>query len=183
MSRNALVGAGPEIHRHGRPRASLRRSNQATIRIAGCDPDALLFSFVTDLEALGEWNDLVHDVVDVPDRLVHGAVWRVETEQGAMRWVSRSTVIEFDPVRRRFSHRSGTDDGNPSFTEWSWAVGEDSGTVLTVSWELHPHTRLRRWFLAPYRSRRLRSAVPTSLQRLADAMERRMATRTNSTTE
>jgi hypothetical protein len=87
---------------------------------------------------------------------------------GPLRWISRSTVVEHDPESMVFAFRSGTDDGNPSYAEWRWSVTADGdGTILEVSWRLCPRTALRRWLLAPYRARRLRREVPTSLADLA----------------
>jgi hypothetical protein len=88
---------------------------------------------------------------------------------GAMRWKSRSRCEELDPVARRFRHRSGTDDGNPSYALWAWEVVPDGdNSSVMVSWELHPVTLLRRVAMSRMRQRMLsRNEVQASLQTLA----------------
>jgi len=143
--------------------------NRASILIAR--PPAEVFAFITDIDRLPTWNDLITGVVTRPHDLQPGAVWKVSLAQGPMRWVSRSTVVEHDPQCLRFVHRSGTDDDNPSFALWNWHVIQHPiGSELTVAWSINPRTRLRRWMLAPLRARRLRAEVPASLDRLRSAL-------------
>lgn len=92
-------------------------------------------------------------------------------QHGPVSWISRSTVVAYDRAACVFLHRSGTDDGNPSYAEWCWTAAADgAGTALTVRWSLHPAGRIRRRLLAPYRARRLRDEVPASLDRLVAAL-------------
>lgn len=141
--------------------------NKASIRIPARRPTEV-FDLVTDIGALPGWNDLIAEIVERPAILRPGAVWKVRMQQGPMSWTSRSTVVVHDRAAGLFIHRSGTDDGNPSYTEWRWTVAPDGdATILTVSWKLRPATRFRRLVMAPYRARRLRREVPTSLDRLA----------------
>jgi uncharacterized protein YndB with AHSA1/START domain len=144
--------------------------NRASIVIAR--PPAEVFAFITDVDQLPAWNDLITGVVSKPADLQPGSVWKVSLAQGPMRWVSRSTVVEHDPTLGRFIYRSGTDDDNPSYAMWSWQVTPHPlGSELTVSWSVNPRTRIRRWVLAPLRARRLRAEVPTSLERLRTALD------------
>jgi hypothetical protein len=58
---------------------------------------------------------------------------------------------------------------------WSWQVAPHTrGSELMVSWSVNPRTRVRRWLLAPLRERRLRTEVPTSLERLRQVLEDRV---------
>jgi hypothetical protein len=87
-------------------------------------------------------------------------------------WASRSTLLDHDPARRSFRYRSCTDDGNPSWAEWTWTVTpvDDQRSRVSVSWELHPATFWRRTLLARIRARQLgRTELPRSLSRLAKA--------------
>lgn len=147
----------------------MNQRNRASIVIAR--PPSEVFAFITDIDRLPTWNDLITDIVTRPAELQPGAVWKVSMAQGPMRWVSRSTVVEYDPQHLRFVYRSGTDDDNPSFAMWSWqVVRHPTGSELTVSWSVNPRTRIRRWLLAPIRARRLGAEVPTSLVRLRSAL-------------
>jgi hypothetical protein len=149
-----------------------RGRNEAHVDVRSCDPETA-FAMITDLDALASWNDQIAEVVERPPALAPGAIWKVRMQQGPMRWVSRSTVIELDADRHVFVHRSGTDDDNPSWSEWRWRVlPAGDGSRIEVGWTLHPRTRLRRLLLAPYRSRRLRREVPVSLERLAAVLQR-----------
>jgi hypothetical protein len=115
--------------------------------------------------------------VERPAQLLPGAVWKVRMHDGALRWTSRTVVVAYDPAARTLVHRSGTDDDNPSYSEWSWTVTPaGTGSTLTVSWELHPRTWVRRVLVAPMRARRLQREVPASLAKLAKLAERRAAT-------
>ena len=151
-------------NRAARPQAT------ADVRVR-CSPTAA-FELLTDLDRLAEWNALIDAVVDRPAELTPGAVWKVAMRKGGMRWVSRSEVVTHDPSARRFTYRSGTDDGNPSYSEWSWSCDADGeGTIVRVGWRLHPVTRLRRWLIAPLRARMLRREVPVSMEALRALLE------------
>lgn len=140
-------------------------------------PD-LVFDVVTDLAALTRWNAVVVEVTDTPPELVPGAQWVVRCRAKGMSWSSRSTLLELDPAGRRFAHRSGTDDGNPSYADWRWTVRPTGGGCrLQVEWQLHPRTTLRRLVLAPVRARMLRREVAVSLDALAQLVAARQAER------
>jgi hypothetical protein len=88
-----------------------------------------------------------------------------------MTWPSRTRVITVDPDARRFVHRSVSDDGNPSFTIWTWTVTEaPGGARVTVSWDPNPRTFWRRHIVVHWRRRCLRRQVPRSLRALAAAL-------------
>lgn len=135
-------------------------------------PAEAVFSTVTDVDRLPEWNDAIRAVLERPERLEPGAQWVVRMHAMGQSWPSRATVLEHDAARRRFRYRAQTDDGNPSYSEWTWSVaplGAEQCEV-TVSWDLQPQTFWRRTLLVRMRGRALRRReVPASLQRLADA--------------
>ena len=147
----------------------LHGSAAATV---GAPPDRV-FRLITDVSRLPEWNAIMTEVVDAPAELIEGSEWVVAFKaMNAMRWRSRSRCEELDPVARRFRHRSGTDDGNPSYALWTWEVlssGEKS--TVKVSWELHPVTVMRRVALSRVRQRMLSGEVEASLQALARLAE------------
>jgi uncharacterized protein YndB with AHSA1/START domain len=146
------------------------RRGSATATLAAA-PDAA-FALLTDVDRLPEWNAIMAGVVERPEALVSGAQWVVEFRALGQSWRSRSQLEELDPARRLFVYRSGTDDGNPSYARWRWAV-EDAGdgrSRVTASWDLHPATFWRRWLLAPVRSRQLQREVPASIAALGRAL-------------
>jgi uncharacterized protein YndB with AHSA1/START domain len=131
-----------------------------------------VFATLTDLDRLPEWNRAISAVVEQPERLEPGAEWIVQMHALGQSWASRSKVLDYEPVQRRFQYRSCTDDGNPSWAEWTWTVTQIDATRsrVTVSWELHPMTFWRRLLLVRIRSRQLRTGeLPGSLSRLAQA--------------
>ena len=136
-----------------------------------------VFGVVTDVAGLPSWNAAMTSVVAQPDRLDPGSEWVVEFHALGQTWRSRSTVEVLDTRARRFSYRSGTDDGNPSYARWTWEVAEDPvGSRVTVSWTLHPITFWRRLLLVRIRSRQLaRQEVPASLAALRAAAVSRVA--------
>ena len=133
--------------------------------VVGVPPD-VVFQLVTDVERLPEWNALITRVVEpladcAPDR-----EWVVEMRAMGNSWHSRSRVLAYDATARRFSYRSCTDDGNPSYGVWNWQIDPDAdshGAHVVVSWELHPRTFWRRTLMAPMRNRQLRGEVRSSL--------------------
>lgn len=133
-------------------------------------PDTV-FGIVTDISGLPSWNAAMTAVVDQPERLEVGAEWVVEFHALGQTWRSRSVLEELDVAARRFTYRSGTDDGNPSYARWTWVVEQDGrGSRVTVQWSLHPVTFWRRVLLVRIRGRQLaRREVPTSLAALAAA--------------
>ena len=127
-----------------------------------------VFTAVTDLDGLPEWNAIMRSVIERPATLEPAAQWVVEFTAMGQTWRSRSTLDELDPERRRFVYRSGTDDGNPSVAEWAWTVDDDPvGSKVTVTWVLRPATFLRRVLLVRIRSRQLTREVEASLTALA----------------
>ena len=78
------------------------------------------------------------------------------------------TVVDLDTSSRRFTYRSQTDDGNPSYAEWSWHVTDaGGGCKVTVAYTLHPVTFWRRVLLAKIRTRQLHRELASSLEGLA----------------
>jgi uncharacterized protein YndB with AHSA1/START domain len=146
-------------------------------RYVGAPPD-VVFGLVTDLDRLPEWNDLITGLAQRPARLKPGAEWVVTISMKGVRWRSRSVVLEHDPVRRRFSHRSKRDDRNPSHSFWTWQVDpEGEGSRLTLSWDFRYETPLRRLFVRRLRSAQIVREAPASLAALAALAEREAARR------
>lgn len=137
-------------------------------------PPAAVFDVVTDIDRLPEWNKIIQRVVESPDALGVGAEWVVAVKPPGMpEWLSRSEVLEHDPVGHRFRYRTRTEDGNPSFADWEWrAEAADGDSTVTVSWELHPVTFARRVLLSRMRNRALRREVPVSIQALGSIVVR-----------
>ncbi len=131
-------------------------------------PDSV-FRLISTPALLAEWNRAIVRVVDAPAQLSPGAEWVVQLSALGQSWRSRSTVLELDPDTRRFTYRSQTDDGNPSYADWSWQVADaPDGCEVTVSFALHAVTFWRRVLLANIRARQLRRReVPASLRALA----------------
>lgn len=124
-------------------------------RIIDASPDEV-FSTVTDVARLPEWNTAITAVIQRPERLEVGAQWVVEMHALCQTWRSRSVVETLHPLGRCFAYRSVTDDGNPSYALWTWVVaGHPEGTLVTVASELHPRTFWRRVLLVRIRSRQL----------------------------
>jgi uncharacterized protein YndB with AHSA1/START domain len=129
----------------------------------------VVFATVTDIGRLPEWNARITSVVEAPAALTIGAQWVVELHALGQTWRSRSTLEDLDVPARRFAYRAMTDDGNPSYAQWTWTVAEtSSGSRATVAWTLHPATFWRRVLLARIRARQLaRTELPASLAALA----------------
>jgi uncharacterized protein YndB with AHSA1/START domain len=128
-----------------------------------------VFQIVTDPKRLPEWNRAIVRLIEAPEQLTTGSVWVVEVAALGQSWQSRSTVTRLDTASRRFSYRTQTDDGNPSYTDWSWRV-EDApgGCVVAVSLALNPATFWRRVLLAKIRGRQIRRReLPGSLDKLS----------------
>ncbi len=115
-----------------------------------------VFSVVTDVSRLPEWNSAITAVIEQPNPLKPGAEWTVEMRALGQRWHSRSVVEALDPTGRCFAYKSVTDDGNPSYALWTWLVADHmNGSHVTVACELHPLTFWRRALLVRIRSRQL----------------------------
>jgi uncharacterized protein YndB with AHSA1/START domain len=143
------------------------REQTATRFVAAAPGD--VFALITAPERLPEWNDAIVRVVDAPQQLSVGAEWVVQLSALGQSWHSRSIVLDLDPGTRNFSYRSQTDDGNPSYAEWSWHVADaPAGCEVTVGLALHPATFWRRVLLARVRAWQLRRReIPASLAALA----------------
>lgn len=130
------------------------------------------FALLTDIDRLPEWNEVIRRVTERPAALESGAQWCVELKPPGMpAWVSRSTVLELDRAARRFRHRTQTDDGNPSFAEWTWTVDAvPEGSRVRVEWDLHPRTFWRTVLFSRIRNRALGKEVAASIERLGDLL-------------
>jgi uncharacterized protein YndB with AHSA1/START domain len=138
------------------------------------DGDAdTVFDLVSDPTRLNTWNRAIRGTIEAPAVLVVGSQWIVQLGVLGQSWRSRSTVVDLDRDARRIAYRSQTDDGNPSFADWSWKVDPaSSGCVVEVSVELHPATFWRRVLLARVRACQLRRGeLPDSLEQLARAVQ------------
>ena len=144
------------------------RTGSASGTVAA-SPDAAFQAF-TDIDRLPEWNATIQRVVERPGALREGSEWVVAVKPPGMpEWLSRATTVDLDPQSRRFRYRTCTDDGNPSWAMWEWhaeagAGGSDS--TVTVSWELHPETFVRRVLFSRVRNRALRREVVASIAAL-----------------
>ena len=127
-----------------------------------------VFSVITDISRLPDWNRAITGVIEQPQALEVGGEWVVQMHALGQSWHSRATVRELDLTRRRFGYRSATDDGNPSYAHWTWAVADHPGGAhVTVNVELHPRTFWRRVLLVWIRHRQLaRIELPASLTSL-----------------
>ena len=83
------------------------------------EPDAALRTII-DVHSLPTWNKAITRVLEAPTTLTVGDEWVVELSALGQTWSSRSRLIALDRDARRFSYRSATDDGNPSYAEWTW---------------------------------------------------------------
>ena len=139
-----------------------------TTQFIPSDPDSV-FRLISTPALLAEWNRAIVRVVDAPAQLSPGAEWVVQLSALGQSWQSRSKVLALDPATRRFSYRSQTDDGNPSYADWSWQVAAaPSGCEVTVSFVLRAVTFWRRVLLSKVRARQLRGReLPASLRALA----------------
>ena len=137
-------------------------------RVMSAGPDDV-FRLLTEPRRLPEWNDKVVRLVEAEVPLTTGSQWVVELSALGQSWLSRSTVVELDASTRRFAYRSQSDDGNPSYADWTWQVDHlPNGCAVTVSLGLHPATFWRRVLLAKVRGWQLRRhELPDSLSALA----------------
>ena len=130
------------------------------------DPD-VVFGLVTSVERLPEWNPALTAVVQTPERLEPGAVWKVRVHALGQSWVSKSTAVELDVSARRFAYRSESDDGNPSYANWEWQVEPDGeGSKVTVTVDLNPLTFWRKHLLIRLRRPALRKEMQASVAAL-----------------
>lgn len=145
----------------------IRESATALIRSAPAD----VFRTVTDLERLPEWNKGIVEVLELPDELHEGSVWKVRIRAMGQSWVSKSTLTELDRESSRFAYRSQSDDGNPSFADWAWQVEPDGdASRVTVSVDLNPQTFWRKNLLIRIRRPGLRTEMQESLAALESTL-------------
>jgi uncharacterized protein YndB with AHSA1/START domain len=139
-------------------------------KVIHADADTV-FQLITDPHRLHTWNRIVQRTIEAPVEITPGAQWIIEMHALGQTWHSISTAVSIDPKVRQFMHRSATDDGNPSYADWTWTVTPDAeGCVVEVSAALHPATFWRRVLLAKIRARQLGRELPESLDRLAEAV-------------
>ena len=137
-------------------------------RLISTGPDDV-FRLLSDPRRLPDWNNAITRLIEAPVQLNVGSQWVVELSALGQSWPSRSTVVELDTSKRRFTYRSQSDDGNPSYADWTWQVDNaHDGCGVTVSLGLYPVTFWRRVLLAKIRGRQLRRhELPGSLSALA----------------
>ena len=141
------------------------KQESVSVRVEA-SPEAV-FSVVTDVWRLPEWNRAITDVVEAPKGLVVGSVWKVRVHALGQTWVSKSQVFAIDPMTGRFAYRSQSDDGNPSYADWEWHVEPDeSGSMVTVTVDLNPVTFWRKHLLVRIRRPALRKEMRASLAAL-----------------
>lgn len=145
----------------------------ATI-VVDASADAV-FDLITDVNRLPEWNAAIGEVVDRPATLAPGVEWTIKMAPPRMpTWFSVSRVDLLDPAARRFAYETRNADGNPSHTEWAWAVSDAGGgrAEVAVAWHAYLKTADRRLLGGPLRKRQLAREVPTSLAALAACLHR-----------
>jgi len=145
------------------------RQTRTTTHIAA--PPGVVFTRLTDLDRLPDWNAAIRDVPLRPARLEPGAEWTVTMHVRGMTWRSRAHALEVDRERGRFAYRSSREGTDPSCTLWRWAVddGPAGGSTVTVTWQFLPETPLYRILLFPMRRAGLAREVQASLGKLAAA--------------
>jgi hypothetical protein len=133
-------------------------------------PPGVIFDLITDPWRLPSWNRAITEVVEGPEQLEDGSVWKIRLHALAQTWVSKSQVSAIDPVSRTFAYRSQTDDGNSSYADWEWHVESDpEGSRVTVKVELHPTTFWRKHLLVKVRRPALTKEMQDSLNALSRA--------------
>ena len=144
-----------------------------TTRTVDAPPEAI-FTLITDIDRLPEWNDAIENVVERPAGLDTGTEWVVKMHPNRMMsWKSRSSVEEIDRQGLRFGYRTKNEDGNPSYTLWRWEVDpDDSGAKVSVRWDVYLKTLDRRLLAGPIRQRQLRKEVAASLRAMEKAVAR-----------
>lgn len=134
-------------------------------------PPGDVFRTVTDVGRLPEWNTAITEVVERPDELREGSLWKVRVHALGQSWVSKSTLTELNPEAGRFAYRSQSDDGNPSFADWAWRIEPDgAGSKVTVTVDLNPQTFWRKHLLIKLRRPALRKEMQESLVALQAAV-------------
>jgi hypothetical protein len=130
-----------------------------------------VFTQITDLCQLPQWNEAITDVLEAPSTVMPGSIWKVRIHAMGRTWISRAEAQIVDRTDRRFAYRSETDDGNPSYADWEWYVEPSSiGSRVTVSVSLAPVTFWRRHLLVHIRRPSLRREMRRSLAALECAV-------------
>jgi len=107
------------------------------------------------------------EVLKTPSTLIPGAVWKVKIHAMGTTWISRSEARVVDRKGLRFSYRSMTDDGNPSYADWDWQIEPVvDGAKVTLSVTLVPLTFWRRHLFARFRRPALEREMHASLAKL-----------------
>lgn len=124
------------------------------------------FDLISSAHRLPEWNEHIHHVVQAPNHEpLPGDEWVVEIRAMWTRWNSKALLQDVDRSGLRFALVSQTDDGNPSYTLWTWQITPaNGGSTVTVLWEQHPKTFWRKMLFARIRYRQLKEEVRTSLR-------------------
>ena len=105
-------------HHHGE--VTTRRGSASAVIVAPADA---VFDAVIDPSRMTLWNAVMTEVVEMPEEMAPGSEWVVAFQaMRVMRWRSRSRCEALVRNDRTFVHRSGTDDGNPSYAIWTWTV-------------------------------------------------------------
>jgi polyketide cyclase/dehydrase/lipid transport protein len=127
-----------------------------------------LFAQITDLDRLPQWNRAITEVVGATEApLGSGSIWKVKIRAMGRSWVSRSEACVVDKAGGRFTYRSQSDDGNPSYAVWDWQLEPSSaGTRVTISVDLEPLTFWRRHLLVHLRRPSLQREMRASLAAL-----------------
>jgi hypothetical protein len=127
-----------------------------------------VFCRATDIARLPEWNLAITEVLEQPDHLLAGSVWKVRMRAFGQTWISRATLSERDEATGRFRYRSQSDDGNPSHADWDWSVtGQEPGSRVNVTVTLNPTTFWRKYLLVYLRRPALRREMKASLVALS----------------
>lgn len=138
-------------------------------QVVDADP-AVVFGAITSVDLLPEWNKQLVGIIHSPGAtLYEGVEWVVQmSAPPGAKWSSRSRVLRLDGDSGVFEYVSQSDDGNPSFVLWRWAITRVvDGTRVDVSWRVYPKTFWRRLLFARLRRRQLGTEVPASLNALA----------------
>lgn len=145
----------------------IRESATANVNVAPAD----VFRTVTDIQGLPTWNKGIVEIIELPDRLQEGSLWKVRVHALGQSWVSKSTLTELNPESGRFAYRSQSDDGNPSFADWAWHIEPDgAGSRVSVTVDVNPQTFWRRNLLIKLRRPGLRKEMQQSLEALQSAI-------------
>jgi uncharacterized protein YndB with AHSA1/START domain len=141
------------------------------------DADAV-FAALTDIDNLPLWNRRIAKVLRTPNGPMEpGVRWCVTMSVPPASWPSKSRCTRYDVRGRVFAHISQSDDGNPSFGEWTWTVTPaGAGARARVEWIGHPKTFWRRLLFARIRAAQLQRETEASLTALAYHLTPRDAT-------